>query len=222
MTLTQFQTALHYLYQGDTDVPTSTEDDWTIRITLLESAIEAWYAEEGILWRELWKTASGTTSGTSISLPSDFRKPGGFLRIKEDDTNWSYWPIVSPEKSELIKNVTTKPKFGYITGNEADGFTLYLSVNPGSHSYEMPYYKDPAYPDAAAEVIEMSDPWFAIYFALAKLHELDGEGDRAGLALGQASVRLKAMRVRNEIAAPYQENYVPDRDIELGTGGFGE
>ncbi len=102
------------------------------------------------------------------------------------------------------------------------GFTLhFLSAPTAGLTIDYPYYKDPFIPSTTAHVIEMSDPWFAVYFALAKLHEYDGEGDRAILALTQAKGRLDAMKTQNAVAPNFQEDYVPDVDFEAGTGGFG-
>jgi len=227
MLLSEFQTKLHELYQLDTSVPASTEEDYTIRTNLLETAINLWAHEEGVTWRELWTTASGTTgAGSTIPLSSftDFIFPGGFLRIKLDGTNWTYVPIVDQAKSELFKNMPSgnNANAAWITGNKKTGFTVNLTFTVSSGlSWELPYYKDPFIPSSASDVIEMSDPFFAIYYALSKLHENDGEGDRATLALQLADSRLKGMKFLNGKAPNYQENYVPDRDLELGTPGFG-
>ncbi len=224
MTLTEFQTKLHELYQLDSSVPASTEEDYAVRTNLLETAINLWFNEEGTMWRELWTQATGTTTtSTTITLPTDFKFPGGFFRTKNDGVNWQYWPILDQPKSELYKNITNQPQFAWITGNKKAGFTLNLSVAPTNGvAYDLPYYKEPVIPSAGGDVIEMSDPFFAIYVALSKLHENDGEGDRATLALQIADTRLKSMKFLNSKAPSYQDNAVPDRDMELGSGGFGE
>lgn len=226
MTLSEFQTILHHLYQGDDDVPGVNDEDYTVRTKLLEVSISVWAAERQTQWRELWATASGTTSsGSSISLSSftDFVFAGGFLRIKIDGINWTYIPIVDQPKSELSKGASGDPQQAWIVGNKKTGYTVYLSFTvAASLSWELPYYKEPFIPTSAAHVIEMRDPYFAVYLSLSKLHETDGEGDRASLALSMADERLRSMRALNGKAPNYQENYVPDQDFELGVGGFGE
>lgn len=227
MTLSEFQSMVHQLYQGDTASPSSTDEDWEVRAKLLEVSINIWAAERGVQWRELWTIATGTTSlGTTISLAgvTDFKFPGGFLKIKLDGINWSYIPIYEQAKADLYKNSTTgTPSFAWITGNKKTGFTINLSFTVAAGlSWELSYYKDPFIPSVAANIIEMSDPMFAIYFVLSKLHENDGEGDRATLAFSIANEKLGAMRLANTKVPNYQDNAVEDHDSALGGGGFGE
>jgi len=227
MTLQQYQQILHSLYQGDVEYPTSADDEWTHRTNLLAAGIAAWGNEKGILWSELWKMNSdgdGDTTVVAATLDydcgSDFRFPGGFVKTVDSGGLETFWEVISPQKAELY--VGQGVKKCYFTGNKATGFDLhFLSQPTAGHTIEYPYYKEPATVDDAAEVIEMSDPYFAIYFALSKLHEIDGEGDRSTKALQEAQARLLNMRTRNIMPAWYQDNKTADRDWDLGTGGFG-
>ena len=228
MTLEEFQAITHTLYQGDTDTPASTEDDWSVRLNLLKVAISVWDNEEGVLWAELWCQLSDAADGdktvvaatVDYDCPSDFRFPGGYVRTTDSNGNHTYWPVVKAPKSELFKNEDVT--LCWFTGNKNTGFDLHFGKQPtAGHTINYPYYKEPFEPSAAAHVIEMSDPYFAIYHSLAKLHELDGEGDRATLAMAQAEMRMRNMRVRNVMPSWYAESYVPDRDFETGTPGFG-
>ena len=230
MTVTQFQTAVHELYQLDSSVPVSTDEDWAVRLTLGQTAVYLWANERGMLWRDLWTLNSVDGSGAqvtgtnqaTITLPSNFRMLGGFVRTKEDGVNWTYWPVVDEPKSDLFKNNTQTVRFCWVTGNFKTGFTLNFSINPANGvALDYPYYKTPTIPSAASDYFEMNDPYFAVYYTLGKLHENDGEGDRAQLAYAEANERMSAMKDMNAKAPPYQENYVPDLEIEMGTGGFG-
>lgn len=228
MTLQTYQDILHSLYQGDTSTPESTSTDWAVRLNLLKAAINAWDNEKGILWNELWTQLSAAADGgktviaatVDYDCPSDFRFLGAYVRTTDSSGDHTYWTVVKPEKSELFKNEDAELCF--ITGNKKTGFDLHFGKQPtAGHTINYPYYKEPFEPSAANNVIEMSDPHFAIYFALAKLHELDGEGDRAMLAMSQAEARLQSMRARNMMPPHYQDGYVPDRDFEIGVPGFG-
>lgn len=227
MTLTQFQNTLHSLYQGDVEYPTSADDEWTHRTNLLAVSIAAWDNEKGVLWNELWKMHSDGDGDLTVvaatldyDCATDFRFPGGFVRTTDAAGNHTYWEVIRPEKAELwLGSGAAKC---YFTGNAATGFDLHFISQPtAGHTIDFPYYKDPAVVDGASEVIEMSDPYFAIYFSLSKLHEIDGEGDRAVKALQEAQARLNAMKTRNIMPAWYQDNKTPDRDWDLGAGGFG-
>lgn len=233
MTLTNWQSLLHKLYQGDTDVPTSSEEAYTVRTALLEMAIRTWDGEEGILWRELWKQLSDASDGTKTTVastttyncPSDMRRfLGGYVRTTDSAGTHTFYPVVEQHKAELFLNEDEELCWftGSYTGS-AGGFVLhFLEAPTAGLTINYPYYKVPTYPSSASDVIEMSDPLFAIEMALAKLHELDGEGDRATLALAKATSRLKAMKINNAMPGWYQDNYAPDRELEIGVSGFGE
>ena len=230
MLLSDWQSVVHELYQLDSSVPGSSDEDYTVRTNLLKTAIALWSGEEGVLWRELWLDLSDAADGTKVtaaattkySCPSDFNFPGGFVRTKEDGVNWTFWKVYDQPKSELFKNPTLLEAFCWFTGNKKVGFSVNFSKQPTPGvTLDYPYYKDPFIPSSSSDVIEMSDPYFAVYYALSKLHENDGEGDRATVALAVAESRLAAMKARNAMMPSYQENYVPDRDLELGISGFG-
>lgn len=232
MTLQEYQDQLHALYQGDADTPTSTDDEWAHRLSLLKTGIGVWNAEKGVLWNELWKQLSdaGVGAGTGdktvnagdlvYATPTDFRFPGTFVRTTDSAGNNTYWEVISQQKAQLYLGAGLKAC--YFTGNTKDSFNLNFLTQPtAGHTINYPYYKTPYIPTVAASVIEMSDPYFAIYFSLSKMHEIDGEGDRSIKAFSEAQAKLNGMKTANIMPAWYQDNAVPDRDYETGTGGFG-
>lgn len=232
MTLQQFMDRLHSEYQGDTETPEDTEEDWDVRLNILYGAINDWETAENVLWLELWTMLSDAvdgdtaTDGTSIQYdcPTDFRFPGGFVRLTVG-TQVTKYSVVRPEKAELSKgsNITMSGQGNicWFTGNKRSGFKINFLTAPEAGTIDYPYYKDAFLPTAAAHVIEMSDPWFAVRKTLSKLHELDGEGDRAGLALSLASNKLEGMKSNNSTPIWFQDNAIPDRDTDIDTGGFG-
>lgn len=229
MTLQQFQDILHSLYQGDTDAPTSTDTAWTHRVNLLKAAIGAWNGEKGILWNELFTMLSDASDGDKTVVadtleydcPVNFRFPGGFVRTFATGGASTYWKVMSPQKAELIQGQALNVCF--FTGNANSGYTLHFVSQPqAGHTIDYPYYKTPFEPSSAAHVLEMSDPYFAVYFVLSKLHEIDGEGDRAIKAFNEAAAKLSGMRTTNEMPAWFQDNNTEDRDWATGSGGFGE
>ncbi len=228
MTLNDWQNYLHAVYQGDTDTPTEGTEDWDFREILLRAAIQSWDNEKGILWGELWKQLSDASDGdktvvavtVEYDCPIDFRFPGNYVRTTDASGVHTFWPVVKPAKAELFKNESAT--ICWFTGNKQDGFDLHFGEQPtAGHTINYPYYKEPDIPSVAADIIEMADPWFAIHHSLSTLRENDGEGDRAGLELAKAEAKIKNMRTRNVMPAWYQDNYVPDRDFETGTPGFG-
>lgn len=228
MTLNQFHNRLHYLFTGDTSTPSSSDSEYTLRTELLSDAIDAWDSENGIVWSELWQQLSDASDGDTTvvantrdyNCPTDFRFPGGFVLITDSNGDNEYVRVVKQEEAELLKNLDQKAC--YFTGNKKIGFDLHFLYQPtAGTTINYPYYKDPFKPSSSSDVIEMSDPTFAVYYALSQLHEMAGSGDRATLALAKAQARLDGMKTKNLMATWFQDNSVPDRDYAVNTGGFG-
>lgn len=222
MTLTEFQELVHVLYQGDIDYPGVSDGEYTQRTQLLKYAIGLWASEEGILWNELWKLSTPITADGSASYSvtdTDIKFIGGFVRVVDGNGQSTYYEVVTPDRFELFRNAAEKVCM--FTGNKRDGRTLTFNSAPTSGSIYFPYYKEPFIPTSAAHVIEMNDPEFAVQVVLAKLHEDDGDGDRATIALQLAQQKLKAMRTLNMMTPPWQDGSVPDRDYAIGVKGFG-
>lgn len=226
MTLQEFQDLIHTLYQGDTETPGESDADWATRLLILEGAIRAWDSEKGILWDELWalndseQDSSQTTDGatTAFNCTSSFRKPGGFIRLIASNGDSVFYEVKKPHEVEIYRN--TSEQIAYFTGNKNDGFVLnFLTAPATGYTIEYPFYKDPTIPTATTDKIEMSNPMFAIELSLSKLHELDGEGDRAGLALSKAQAILLSMRTLNIMEAWHQSS--APKDEGSISGGFG-
>ena len=228
MTLSEFQTALHNLYRGDNSTPTSSDAEWSVRLDLLKAAISAWESEDGIFWNELYTTLASASDGDKTinasdliyDMPTDFRFLTGHVRTYTTDGNETYWTVISPELAATKEN--RDPKECYVVGNKKTGFDLHFLAQPtASDTLEYPYYKEAFEPSDAADVIEMSDPYFAVYLSLAVLLEQDGEGDRANLANLKANERLRAMRTKNQLTPHFNANPVQDGDYVMNAQGFG-
>lgn len=227
MTLDQFQATLHALYQGDNNTPTSSEDDYTYRTSLLQAAIDDWNDEKGIMWAELakWNTDSQTqtTNGVTkvFACYSDFVLPGGYILLKNaDGTVYAKIDVIPPQKAQLYK--ASGSQAAYFTGNDKDGHNLnFINAPISGYTIDYPYYKAPYKPASGSQIIEMQKPMFAVYTALSKLHEQDGEGDRALLALQKANNAMASMRINNDFPIWFQDHAVEDRDFVQGSGGFG-
>jgi len=224
MTETEAQASLHMLYEGNNDTPESTDADYLTRRGLLNIAIAIW--EKEALWRELFVKLADASDGDKTTTaddadydcPTDFLFPVGFLRI-----GTSYYPFKDVTKYQLIRSSDTSTYFYYITGNKNTGYDIHLHPTPSSTgdtlSYE--YYKSATSLSATSSVFEMSDPYFAIYFALSKLLEQDGRIGEAQKAFMEANARLERMKEINMTIPFYQENQVPDEAFSRGVKGFG-
>lgn len=233
MTLAQFEAIVHSLYSGDNNTPDSSSGEWDVRLNYLKSAINAWDTERGVLWNELYTLLSSAADGTKVvasstlsyATPTNFRFLAGYVETYTTSDQRTKWKVIKPEEAALYagqSNPSLSDGYVYITGNKKAGFYINFSSQPTvGDTIEYPYYKDAFEPSSGSDVIEMSDPYFSVYFTLSKLHEQDGEGDRATFAMSQAESKLEAMKFLNEMNPPYQINQVQDSTIIRTNAGFG-
>lgn len=222
MTLSEYQTALQALYRGDGDTPSDGDTKWNHREYLLAASINLW-DNQNILWNELWTELADASTGDKTvnasdleyTMPTNFRSLGAWVRTTSSAGNNTFYQIIQPETAEQYKNTSTNACF--VTGNKSAGYTLTFLKQPAvGETINYPYYKEPTNPTSTTDVIEMSDPYFAVYFALGKLHEQDGAGDRAKSAYSIAEQKLKVMKTKNMLLPHYQPNG-PVKTL----GGFG-
>lgn len=227
MTLQEYQTALHALYRGDGNTPTDGSTKWDHRENLLAAAINLWESQN-ILWNELWGNLADAADGDKTAassdleydMPTNFKFLGSYVRTTNAAGKHQYYTVIKPEDAELYKNKSVKSVF--VTGNKSAGHVLNFVAQPtAGDTINYPYYKAATAPTVTTDVIEMSDPYFCVYFALAKLHEQGGAGDMASLAYSMADQKLSQMKTRNMMLPHDQKNAAHDRDYRRGVSGFG-
>lgn len=230
MTLTEALQAIHRLYQADVNYPESTEDDYQLRVGLLNDAIGVWEREGDGRWPELYTTLAAAATGTktttagatTLTAPTDFSFMHGYVRI--DDANGAsvYYAEVPRDKAHLFDNDTVT-NFYYVTGNRKDGFVVNIhpAMEATGRNVAYEYYKTADRLSSGSDVIEMSDPYYAVYYALSIMFEADGEGDRAIKALDQSTDRIEQMRIQRMVAGAYQDSTIPDPLGAVGVSGFG-
>lgn len=229
MTLQEYQEALHELYEGNVDYPTTAADEWTHRLGLLKRAINRWAGDPYTSWAELWVKNSDAADGdktitagdVDYDCPTDFVRSAAFVTVKNPTAGtYQYFSVIQVEEAHLYLN--TGALKCYFTGNRKTGFDLHFLTTQltTGDTIDYPYYKTPYIPTAAAHVIEMGDPEFAVYYAEAILRKQDGEGDLASVSYDEADMRLKGMKIKNKLPGYLQSKSVPS-DSTRGVSGFG-
>jgi len=233
MTLTNLQTILHALYTGDSTTPDSSDAEYTVRTTYLNAAINIWESEFGMLWTELFTTLQASATGdktitastTAYDAPDDFKFLGGYVETYSDADQKTKWQVVPAEKATVKDGdgiVGLSDGYVWVTGNMADGYTINFSSQPTvGDTIDYPFYKVATTLSDGSDALEMSDGYFAIYFALSKLHEQDGEGDRATFAMSMAETKMTAMKTLNAMAPPWQLNGAENSTLFRTGQGFG-
>lgn len=214
----------HRKAEGNVDYPTSGEDDYTLRLGLINDYISVWEREEGTLWNELWKVASfASTGATSYALSSsvaDMRFPGGYVEVVDTSGASLYWDVIPVEEVRLKTN--NGDRYCYFTGDPQNGFTLYFNTNqyPSGGTIKFPYYKKANWLANASDKPEMSDPMYLVHAVTSDLKSSDdpGESDKQWQL---AQSRLRAMKTLNLMDAPWTSSRVEDRSAVRYGSGFG-
>lgn len=223
MDLDSVQESIHTLLELDPDVPTSSEDDYTVRTRLSNKWVKSWENEDGVLWNELWAKGSITSTGaSSYALSSfsmtNFKRPGGYVY---DDKN-NYWNVIElPEVHLMVPN--TNSKYCYFLGDIANGYTLYFgSVYPASgRTIYVPYYKTATLFTTGSSKTEMSDPYYIIHGVVSDLLSTE-DPTESNKNFQIAQNILKNMKIRNMQIPWYQDNSIPNRSASVGIRSFGQ
>lgn len=227
MTLDEFQTYVHALFRGDGNTPSDGTTKWNHRENLLHVAINLWDGQK-ILWNELWTTLTDAVDGDktvvantlTYDMPTNFRFLGSYVRTTSSSGQHTFYEVIHPQDAEKYKNTTTRRCF--VSGNKKSGYDLTFLQQPTvGETINYPYYKEPTNPTAAADVIEMDDPFFAVYFTLANLQSQTGAGDKANTSYAIAEQKLNNMKTRNIMLPHDQTNNVKDDLFNKGHAGFG-
>ena len=219
-TLSDCISYVNTLYESDSVAPTAGDEDYTVWTGLINVAINLWEGEEGMLWKELFVKLSSATTGdkttvagqTSYSAPSDFRFPAsGYVWLGTGTTKESY-KVIKAEEAQLYENS------GDMWCYFLMGTTKTLEFNPnldieGGMTISYNYYKFATKLTTGTNVLEMSDPMFAVYYTLAELKK--EEGDTTALSI--VSQKLDAMKTLNIMPAYFQDDSLLDKVSD----GFG-
>lgn len=194
---------VYSLYETDDDGWDATSDEYLAARKYCNTAIARWERYDNTVWRELWGTltdaADGdkttTASDYSYDCPTNFIRPCSWVRVGSTPT---YYQVLSPDKLAERDLASDKSNFVYFTGNPKDGYDLNfnnnLTLTTGDNVY-YEYYKSATTFTATTSTTEMTDPYFIVYYVLARFLKNDGE-DYSEEA-NQADDLLENMRVAN-------------------------
>lgn len=134
--------AYYTLFRADSDVPASTDDEYTVGMRLANEAINYYANYEGVYWRELFDTnrvnATGSqtiATGTTVyTAPTNFREAGGQIKVINSSGNVvKTYPRVEPSEAQFLDTnsdycyFTSSPSF-YSTGTASQALTVITGV----------------------------------------------------------------------------------------------
>jgi hypothetical protein len=135
-------TSYYTLFRADSDVPASTDAEYTVGMRLANEAINYWSNYDGTYWKELFDTnqvdGSGTqtiaTGTTTYSAPTNFREAGGFVKVLDTNgTEQTRYPIIDPQEAQFKDSnsrycyFTSTPHY-YSTGTASQSATTVTGV----------------------------------------------------------------------------------------------
>lgn len=206
---------LNTLYNVSSTPPTSGEEDYIVWTSLFNIAKNLWETEE--LWKELAVKLSDapdgdkTTNGTnSYTLPTLFSFPMcGFVWVGSG-TNKTAYKVIKIQEKQLHENDSSN--WCYFTNTTLE-FNPNLTMSTGDTiTYE--YYKFATKMTTGTDLFEMSDPLFAIYYALSELKKDEGDVSAGSIA----SQKLQKMKDINSSPAWFQS----DNLLNQTEDGMGE
>jgi hypothetical protein len=211
-TLDQAITKLNTLYNSSSTPPNSGEEDYLIWTDLLQIGIGLWENDEGMLWRQLFTKLSSaadgdktTTTATSYTCPTNFRFPNSGYVYLGTGQNKTAYKVIKQEDVQLYDNSSGHWCYFLLDGTPTLEFNPNLTIASGQTiSYN--YYKYATAVSSGTDQFEMSDPMYAVYYALSELKK--EEGDTSALSI--ANQKLEAMKTLEYMTAQFQENTTQD------------
>lgn len=246
MSYQQIINAIQLQTLNDPTPPNSSSQEYAIYVNMIRNlAIPAWENERGTLWNELWvdvpfsdNYATITVGQNDIALPDDFKFiGGGYIRLYYTGSTATN-PIVRPFPVKMLPEIELNPRVNvpefYIYGNVNTGFFLRPGWIVNSDSAEagatvaFRYYKYAAIPDLTSagalsnpsDVPEMSDPMFIVYKVSAQVSANNFNMNLYQINEDKANYSLTNMRMANDMASNFMDDYVKDIDGLTGMGSY--
>ncbi len=212
MNIKQILNRIHIKYAQDTDYPSSSSDDYLVRLELINDAIDEWQNEESVTWMELFATLTDTVTGSTHTLPTGFRFAANYLRVGSSEDKYSF---VRTENVAEALACDANAKIFWITGGEG---VRVLNVNPvlSGETVKIDYYKAATKYTDGTETAEpeMTDQSFIVDRVVAELHLNDENDTQASISLQSAQQKLSGMRMKDTLT--------PHGAGESAFGGFAQ
>lgn len=201
--------ALYYtLYRGESEIPASTDPEYTIGLQYANEAIARWSTYDSTYWKALFATAQTASTGgvvtvttgtTSYLTPTAFREAGGFIRIRDASGNTvRTYPIIEPQDAQFR---TDSSYYAYFTNAVGAIYTLHLNPAPDSaingKLIDYVYYKKPTEMTGDSSTTECPNVEFIAHRMLAMRFRVSRNPYFNG-ALRDSEDALKIMKMAND------------------------
>jgi len=167
--VSELQKRIWSIISQDSTAPTEGSDDWDLNLVYLNMSQNEWAESYGwpTLLKEVYTLSSSATANVTISLPTDYRRLDGTLKIETYD-----YPLVDPN----IKD-DSDDKYCYLLGYPG---SYSLIVNPADYgtgaSIYYNYWASPASLASPADISMCPDPSYLVQRSVAYLWESRDDG----------------------------------------------
>ena len=224
-TLADLVSYTNTLYEADSTPPSSGDEDYTVWTALFNIAINLWESEEGVLWNELFTSLANAANGTktttagtySYACPTLISFPAsGYVWLGSGVSKTPY-KVIKPEELQLYENNSGDWCYFLLDATPTLEFNPNLTISTGQTINYSLYIKATKL-SASTDVIQMSDPMFAVYYALSELKKEEGDTSATSIA----SQKMEAMKTKNIMPSWYQsDNLLNKTEDSFGLSAFG-
>lgn len=219
------QDYVHSMYEGDTNTPGATDDDYLTRRKYINMGIGFWENWRGTRWNELYTTLTAASDGTKTttasmtqaSCPTDLVDTLGFVQIVTASNNADNYIQINQDESQVYIRAGSGTKLYYLTGTPG---SYKINFNPAIASsgltIDYPYYKRATLITATSDTPVPSDHMFLVHYVLHWLYKEENPGmSREHFDI--ATNMLNSMKLQNDMEKPYQDISLVDKTLS----GFG-
>jgi hypothetical protein len=162
MTVTELMNRIKSHIEENATAPTAGSDEWNLYLSYLNQALRDW--EDTYDWSHLYREFNGFNSGTTIAMPSDFRKMAGYFKAVQDGAVYNYERI----RPELRYKYSEDAKYCYLVGDNANGFNLIINgaTLSSTTSIYYSYYRNAGTLASASDETMVPNPQYLVEKAL--------------------------------------------------------
>lgn len=208
---------LNTLYNTSSTPPNPGDEDYLVWTDLLSTGITNWEAEEGMLWRQLFTRLADavdgdkvTTTATTYACPALFKFPNSaYVWLGSGDQRTAF-KVMKQEEIQLLENDNGNWCYFLLGATPTLVFNPNLKMTAGA-TIDYNYYKYANDVTTGTDKFEMSDPMYAVYYALSELKKDEGDTTAYTMML----IKMENMKTLNYMTADYQQN---DTTTPVGNG----
>ena len=214
---------IYSLYETDDSGWDVTDAEYIVARSYCNAAITEWSKKE--TWRDLWSTLTAAADGDktltagdySYDCPTNFIEIGSWVRTVNSGVS-TFWEVKPAEM--VAKMAGSTGKYCYVTGSIKGGFDLNFNsqetlTTGDTINYE--YYITPTLYAGATDTSEIPDPYYCVYYALARFLKNDGENFNYEEGMKR---EILGQMLTNNIKGVWDVSNAIEEPLSLG-GGFG-